>query len=288
MSADPERHAAALHRGGPAHAADAAAAPLLLQASNLGAVPNVVHAFTTRLGGVSPPPCDALNLGGTTPDDPANVRENRRRVAEVLGRRPDDWRLLRQVHGVRVVERTATDAADAPEADAQLTVAPHATLIVFSADCVPLLLAAPDGAAVGCAHAGWRGTVAGVAPAVARALATRAGCGASALTVAVGPGIGPCCFTVGEEVAAQLAAAVPPGCAVDEVVRRGPNGTTGDLWRLNVALLCAAGVRPEGIEVVRRCTRCDAQFFSHRRDHGRTGRQAAVIGRVLAGDVAAA
>lgn len=253
----------------------------LLRANNLASVPNVCHAFTTRLGGVSPAPCDALNLGGSTVDPPANVAANVRLAAAALGRDPEGFRGMRQVHGVRVVERGAgaADAALLPEADAQLTATPGLTLVALAADCVPLLLAAPAGVAVACAHAGWRGTAAGVAPAAARALAARAGCTPTDLTVALGPSIGPCCFAVGEDVARQLAAAAPKGCFAEAYVQRAGMGQLRvDLRRLNVGLLEACGVRPANIETVACCTVCDPRFFSHRRDAGRTGRQAALIG----------
>lgn len=259
---------------------DAVNALPLLRARNLSALPGIDHAFTTRHGGVSPAPCDSLNLSITVDDPLKNVRTNQARAVRALGRSPAGWRQLKQVHGNRLVEVTSapSDAARIPEADAQLTLDPALTLAAFAADCVPLLFAAPEGRAVACAHAGWRGTAANIAGQTAQALAARVSLQTNALWVAVGPGIGPCCFAIGPETAVRLEAAWPEQVALEAVVVEREGKLFGDLWRLNAALLCAAGVARERIEVVRACTFCDPRFFSHRRDRGRTGRQAGLIG----------
>jgi hypothetical protein len=236
----------------------------ILRSSLLAAFP---HGFTTRDGGVSSPPWDALNLGGSVGDDPARVAENWRRLEASTGLR---FARVRQVHGARVVR---LDASSDPveEADAVVTAASGVAACVSVADCVPVLLGDPITGLVAAVHAGWRGTVARVAAAAVQALARQAGAPPDRLVAAVGPSIGPCCYAVSPDLAARFQAEIGP------VVRGGPAPHL-DLWEANRCVLIAAGMAPERVEVLGRCTACEPRaFFSHRRDAGRTGRQAAFI-----------
>jgi polyphenol oxidase len=225
------------------------------------------HGFTTRLGGVSPAPWDSLNLGGAVGDDPGRVAENWRRLEAASGLA---FARVRQVHGARVLR---ADAGTAPleEADAVLTSAPGVAACVSVADCVPVLLADPDSGAVAAVHAGWRGTIAGIGAEAVRALCQAAGAEPRRVLAAIGPSIGPCCYEVSADLAARFRAEV------------GPVATSGtaprlDLWEANRLVLIGAGLAPERIEVLGRCTSCERElFFSHRRDAGRTGRQMAFI-----------
>jgi hypothetical protein len=234
----------------------------LLTAALLADLP---HGFTTRAGGASAAPFDALNLGELVGDDAAAVEENWRRLEAATGLA---FARVRQVHGARVV---AAAGATRPclEADGVVSSRPGVAACVSVADCVPILLASPDGRAVAAVHAGWRGTIALVAAEGARALAAAAGVGVQRLRAAVGPSIGACCYQVSAELADRFEAAFGPS-----VVRRAAGQPRLDLWEANLRALRDAGV--ERIEVMRRCTACDpARFFSHRRDGGRTGRMAA-------------
>ncbi|BDG05924.1 peptidoglycan editing factor PgeF [Anaeromyxobacter oryzae] len=236
----------------------------LVRSKLLAAFP---HGFTTRRGGVSPPPWDALNLGGSVGDDPVRVAENWRRLEAAT-------RLLfarvRQVHGARVVH---LDVASVPaeEADAVVSTEAGIAACVSVADCVPVLIADPGSGAVCAVHAGWRGTIAGVAAEAVRALARISGAPPGRLLAAIGPSIGPCCYEVSPDLADRFRAALGP------VVREGPAPRL-DLWASNRRILEAAGVAPERIDSMDRCTACERDtFFSHRRDAGRTGRQMAFI-----------
>ncbi|HSS41840.1 MAG TPA: polyphenol oxidase family protein [Solirubrobacterales bacterium] len=209
-------------------------------------------AFSTRLGGVSKPPFDSLNLGLLTEDAQEAVEENRRRLAAVLGFEPEQVVFARQVHGTRLIEHPA----DGPvEADGHVVRGPGLAALVFTADCLPVAVAGPKGVAM--LHAGWRGLAGGILAAGAEAV--------EATSAAIGPGIGPCCYEVGEEVLdafADLGDGVATGRMLDlpEVARR---------------QLAAAGV--EQIESAGLCTSCETElFFSHRRDEGRTGRQGGI------------
>jgi hypothetical protein len=248
------------------------------------ALAGFVHAFTTRLGGVSAPPFDALNLGGKWGDALDSVAENRRRVRLAVG----GGRLVvaRQVHGpviARVRAGDATEAVARLEADGLCSDAPGLTLGVFVADCIPALLADARTGAFAAVHAGWRGTVAGVLPAAVRALAAEFGARPGDLRIALGPAIGPCCFEVGDEVVAAFGALFPDARARG-IVLPSPRGVPGkshvDLKAANRLLLERAGVAPEAIDAGPECTHCDrARFFSFRRDGSSTGQQMGVIGR---------
>jgi YfiH family protein len=225
-------------------------------------------AFSTRLGGVSEPPFDSLNLGLLTDDSPQAVEENRRRLAAALGFEPEQVAFARQVHGTRLIERptefrgsfcTASvqkePRNDPPEADGHVLREAGLAALVFTADCLPVAVSGPKGVAM--LHAGWRGLAGGILAAGVEAV--------EATSAAIGPGIGPCCYEVGEEVLdtfSELGEGVADGRKLNlpEVARR---------------QLAAVGV--ERVESAGLCTSCEAElFFSHRRDAGRTGRQGGV------------
>jgi purine-nucleoside/S-methyl-5'-thioadenosine phosphorylase / adenosine deaminase len=244
-----------------------------------------VHGFSTRAGGVSTAPFDTLNLGARWGDVAASVEENRRRLLRAAGV-PGPLYVVRQVHGAGVARVRAGDdpaAVARLEADALVTGDPGVTLGVFVADCIPALIVDARTGAVAAAHAGWRGTVAGVLPAVVRAMADEFGTRPDDLRVVLGPAIGPCCFEVGAEVIAAFAGALG-GAADAGVVTASPRDVAGkwhvDLNAANRLLLERAGVRPDAIDAAPACTSCDrAHFFSYRRDHDRTGQQMGVVAR---------
>jgi polyphenol oxidase len=227
-------------------------------------------AFTLRAGGVSKPPFDTLNLGLHTGDAPEAVMENRRRVCEAL-RLPAEPTWLNQVHGADVVRLGAGESC----ADAAVTREPGRVCVIQVADCIPVLLAACDGSAVGAAHAGWRGLACGVLEAAVRELRALA-VKPSGMMAWLGPGIGPAHFEVGDDVRAAFlgAARADPG-ASSAFVRN-----TRERWQCDLAALARRRLEALGIREVYGggwCTYTDAtRFFSYRRD-GRCGRMAALI-----------
>ena len=242
------------------------------------APPTVGAAMSLREGGVSGAPWNSLNLGLAVGDDAAAVALNRAQFAGALGARPI-W--LRQVHGVNVVRLTGS-SPDQPEgpADAAWTTEPGVACTVQVADCLPVLIAERDGAAVAAAHVGWRGLAAGVLEATLRSLNQGAGVRPQDVMAWLGPCIGPRQFEVGIDVLSAFGQdpAAPDGDCF--VARPRPGGSPR--WLANLQLLAmrrlmAAGVGSVSAEPA--CTALDAsRFFSFRRD-AITGRHAAAIWR---------
>lgn len=226
----------------------------------VGAPPEAVLAVTTRLGGVSEPPFASLNLGRSTPDAPDAVTENRRRVLRALGLDPERLATAGQVHGTRLV--TVEEPGLKRDTDGLVTRTPGLALAVSAADCLPILFAAPS--VVAAVHSGWRGTADGMPRAALAAVANAAGVSAGDVLVFIGPGIGPCCYRVGAEVAARFPAAAVR--SVNDV----PHVDLGLAARLQLE---QAGVPADAITDSPACTACHPDWcFSHRRDQGRTGR----------------
>ncbi|MBB5235621.1 peptidoglycan editing factor PgeF [Deinococcus budaensis] len=236
---------------------------LMLLRSPLLALP---HAFTTRAGGVSQGAYRGLNLDDRE-DDPQAVAENRRRLVEALGFGPGQVARLNQVHGTDV--RGARPGVQ--QGDALVSREPGLLLAIGTADCYPLLLADPQAGVVGAAHAGWRGTVGKIAARTLEAMVAR-GADPANVRAAVGPGICGERYPVGEDVARQFGEA---GLG-DHVQTRGGRPHL-DLAGANRAVLLAAGLKPGHVWVSGRCSTQD-DFYSYRRDGGRTGRMWAVIG----------
>ncbi len=251
----------------------------------LTATGDVVASVASRHGGVSDGSFASLNLSFAVGDEADRVRENRRRLAQAVGFREDGAVCAAQVHGRRVVyvDRQSAGAGydrretAIPDADGLITDQPGLTLWLGFADCAPVLAYDPRRGAVGIAHAGWRGTLAGIARELVASLETRLGCRASDLLVAIGPSIGPCCYAVGADVIRAFKTDWP---SVDGLFVDGSGGTLHlNLWEANRRLLIDAGVPAENVLISRQCTACHVnEFFSHRAQRGRAGRFAAVIG----------
>jgi len=224
-------------------------------------------AFSTRLGGVSEAEFASLNLGILTEDDPARVVVNRTRLCEAVDADPDGATMGWQRHGGTVTRAQPrgiiTPGTVYDHCDGLWSDAPGRAMLLLTADCMPIAIARSDGIrpAVEILHAGWRGLLAGIVAAGVRAI------GARKLVAAIGPSIGPCCYEVGDEVAAPFRQAFG-----EDVVHE---GSKLDLWTAAERALRAAGV--EHVDRFDLCTACNGdRFFSHRRDHGRTGRQGVI------------
>ena len=241
----------------------------------------VVHGFSTRKGGVSPTPWDSLNLDDRRGDDLANVQENFRRLCTALDTDVQRAVLSRQVHRSDVRRVTAVDCGkglwqpqDYDSADALVTDVPGIPLIVFSADCNVLLLHDPVRRVIGAAHAGWRGTAAGIAAETVRVMAEDYGCDPADLRAAIGPAIGPCCFETDGDVPEALRAAL--GVAVEPFM-----AWNGSKWHIDLKAVNALWLRREGVTRIDICDHCTAcrpdLYWSHRKMGLRRGEQAALI-----------
>lgn len=242
-----------------------APAPFRAEGEHLGIeLPGARALFTTRRGGVSEGPYASLNLGVLTDDDPARVAANQERLAELVGIPRARHARGMQVHGARVRSLAGPPDPEAPleEADGQVTAEGGVAAVVLVADCLPIAVAG-DGA-VAMLHAGWRGLAEGVVEAGVAAL--RAQGAREPLAAAIGPGIGRCCYQVGEEVHERFSPELREGDRLDlKAAARRALATAG-----------VAEVHDCGL-----CTHCSdpSLFFSHRRDRGVTGRQAGVAWR---------
>jgi YfiH family protein len=223
-------------------------------------------AFSTRLGGVSGGPYESLNLGLLTADEPERVRENRRRLCERVGADSATATMAMQMHGARVARAdrrgVARPGAVFEPCDGLWTDEPGEAVMLIAADCLPIALCRANGSpALAVLHVGWKGLLGGLAEAGAQALGD-----GGQLAAAVGPGIGPCCYEVGEEVAEPFRVRFGDG------VLRGRN--------LDLPEAAERALREAGVETVERtdlCTACRPDlFFSHRRDGGVTGRQGVI------------
>ena len=248
----------------------------------------VQHAISTKLGGVSKPPFDSLNLALHVGDNPQNVLTNRKRFAASLDLNAEDIVTPNQVHGDRVLKvdeshkgRGAIDYDDAiKETDALITNTPDLPLMLCFADCVPILFVDVDNAAIGIAHAGWKGTMLKIATKTLMAMTDEFGTDPAKCLAGIAPSIGSCCYEVGENVVEACEKAFPRHA--DKLIIKRNGKTFIDLWQANLIQLIESGMSEDNIDVARECTCCkSAWYFSYRaaRSKGKleTGRIAVLI-----------
>jgi len=218
--------------------------------------------FTTRLGGLSRPPYDTLNLGLSTGDDPAVVRQNRRRLYAHLAIYESTTAVMQQVHGT--VVRTVSHGGVWSDTDGLITGAPGVLLAISTADCVPLLLADTRVRAVGAIHCGWRPLVGGIVGNAVAGMQDAFGSKPENITAVLGPAAASCCYEIGEDVAMKL--------QPSSVVKRG-GSLYGDLYAECRSRLVDTGVPASSVKTVGECTVCNPQkYYSHRRDGALSGR----------------
>ncbi len=229
-----------------------------LKAGNI----NCIHGFSTRHGGISPAPFNALNLGGSQ-DEPANIRENRQIALQLLNLSQGNLCLLRQVHSAKVCNAVP----GFQEGDALVTNDCNHILAVSIADCYPILFYDEINRVAGAAHAGWRGTLAGIAGNTVREM-IKLGAEPASIKVAIGQGISAEKFEVGKEVSRQfIENGFPEHCIP---------GDTIDLVKCNMHVLKQHQISENNIFALNRCTFED-DFFSYRRDKALTGRMWGLI-----------
>jgi polyphenol oxidase len=268
----------------------------------------LVHGFSTRTGGkttVYRPGKTDLNLGFTDSDDPKNVTANRGLfvTAATGGREILGMVTLRQIHSSLIRRVTAEDLSTSLKGDGLMTDQPGVLLGIQTADCIPVLVADRKKRAVAAFHAGWRGTLTRIVENGVGRMRLEFGSKPENLIASIGPGIGQCCYSVGDEVREQFESQFPYAPELfhevydsDPVKEKYPMlfltarapghsdigpGMHLDLVEANRRQLLAAGLKKGSIFVTGQCTGCNTdRFFSHRIERGFTGRMMSVIGIV--------
>ncbi len=234
------------------------------------------HCFTTKCGGESRGKIEGLNLGFRCGDNLESVRANYVLVAEDMKFPFERITAGRQTHSANIRIITEEDAgkgvsreSDIQDVDGMVTNLKNLPLVVYYADCVPVILVDSDAGVVAAVHSGWRGTVAGITRNAVEIMMSRFGAHPANIKAAIGPSIGPCCFETGEEVALQF----------DEkfVVKHGDKFKV-DLWKANMDILQSCGIKEENIDVLQVCTICNSDMlYSYRVHKDSTGRMGAFI-----------
>lgn len=255
-----------------------------LEAAPLTQYDFLVHAFLTRRGGVSADGFTSLNFSCREGDGPENVGENWRLLAEAFHLDLSQIILMRQVHGDRIVtigsherDPVKTFPVLPPErhaCDALVTNCPEVVIAVKTADCVPIFLVDPIKRVIGVVHGGWRGTALNIAGQAVDVFRNQFSSQPGDILAAIGPAIGPCCYEVDAVVYEALHGYVLAGATPALEAVQGK-----DRWMLNLRLVNSIQLEQRGIPAKNifsgsHCTSCQSDvFYSHRRDHGRTGRQ---------------
>lgn len=247
-----------------------------LQVPQWKKVDGLLHGFLGRRGGKSVGPHASLNLSFRVGDDPQIVKDNICDMKKAVGMHDLRIVTMRQVHGDHIVEIRDKHLKEAGEADGMITEQRNLFLAVLTADCVPILFSVSGRKLVAVVHAGWRGTVAGIALKMVYTLRDQYDVKPDSLEVAMGPAIGPCCYEIGADVSEPLVRRWGDLADRCRQTREGKNFL--DLKELNNSLLEKAGVLPERIFKIGPCNSCASDdFFSYRR-MGETGRQISFIG----------
>ena len=234
----------------------------------------LVHAISTRHGGVSPAPFATLNLSRYIGDDPANVAHNLGRLHDALGLDDRATISASQAQADEVVIVGAAQRGTVVQhVDALVTNEPNVPLLLRYADCVPILFYDPIHRAIGVVHAGWRGTVLKIAAKTVQKMIDAFGTHPRDLIACIAPSIGPCCYTIGDEVIKRVRESFDNA---DELLHSTNGHIHFDLWQANAHQLRQLGV--EQIEIAQLCTAHHTDdFFSYRAENKVTGRFGAII-----------
>ncbi|MFY4773790.1 peptidoglycan editing factor PgeF [Metabacillus sp. RGM 3146] len=247
--------------------------------------PSLIIGFTASGGGTSTDCYSSLNMGLHVGDDPEGVRENRRIMAEKLDLPLQNWVYADQVHDNKIYKAASPDKSKGtidyssaiPATDGLYTKDKNLMLALCYADCVPLYFFDKEQSMIGTAHAGWKGTVKNIAGEMVKCWVNAEKSNPANIAAAIGPSIGPCCYTVDDRVIQQIELLHLDGKKTYDKSAEGQYSL--NLKELNRQLLIKAGLKEENIYVSSYCTSCEKDlFFSHRRDTGKTGRMIGFIG----------
>ena len=245
-----------------------------------------LHAFSTRLGGVSEGIYASMNLSFTRGDSDEAVRENFRRFSAALGFSPEDIVCSSQTHTANVKVMTEKDRGNGvtrpgvyEDVDGMITDVPGVVLATFYADCVPLYFIDPAHRAVGLSHSGWRGTAAGIGRVTVRKMQETYGTRPEDIRSAIGPSICQECYEVSEDVILEFRDAFPKENWKDLFYRKENGKYQLNLQEANRLIMMDAGIPAENISLPGICTCCNPELlFSHRASKGRRGNLGAFLG----------
>lgn len=244
---------------------------------------SIKHAISTRLGGISQSPFVSLNLGLHTGDEAVAVNDNRRRFCQAAGINYKNAVTAEQTHSdnIAIVSRqdigkgATSYETSIPNTDALITNIPDLPLMLFFADCVPVLIADPVRKVIGVSHAGWKGTVAKIGQKTILKMQEEYNTNPADCLVGIGPSIGPCCYEVDSPVIEKVKESFN---SLEKLVIPHQKAWHLDLWEANKLQMQEIGVKTKNIIISNICTSCNNElFFSYRAEHGKTGRIGAII-----------
>lgn len=249
-------------------------------------IPEIVHGFSTRLGGVSEGIYSSMNLSFTRGDKEEAVRENYKRISAAMGFLPEDIVTSDQTHTANVRVITEQDRGNGitkprpyTDVDGMITNVPGLVLATFYADCVPLYFVDPVHKAVGLSHSGWRGTAAGIGAVTVKELQKHYKTRPEDIYAAVGPSICQDCYEVSEDVILEFQKTFSRELWKDIFYKKENGKYQLNLWEANRQIMLGAGVLPEHISMPNLCTCCNPEFlYSHRASQGKRGNLGAFLG----------
>ncbi|WP_461815837.1 peptidoglycan editing factor PgeF [Faecalimonas sp.] len=245
----------------------------------------VQHAFSTRLGGVSKGVCSTMNLSFSRGDKEEDVRENFRRMANVLNVEETDFVFSKQTHTTNVRVVTSEDkgkgivkSLDYDDVDGLITNVPGICLVTFYADCVPLFFVDPVKKVIGLSHSGWRGTVGKIGKKTVEKMQKEYGSNPKDILAAIGPSICQDCYEVSEDVIDEFKRAFAEEYWTELFYRKENGKYQLNLWKANEYIFLESGIEKDHIEVTNICTCCNNEIlFSHRASCGKRGNLAAFL-----------
>ncbi|MDO4977313.1 MAG: peptidoglycan editing factor PgeF [Eubacteriales bacterium] len=244
----------------------------------------VVHAFSTRMGGVSCGEFSTMNFSFNRGDDREKVLENYRRFGDAVGFPYEDLVLSAQIHETKIRKVTEKDKGDGilretiPGIDGLVTDVAGIPMYTSCADCVPLIFYDPEHEVAAMAHSGWRGTVARIGKKMVEYMASEYGSDPGKIIAAIGPSICRACYEVSQDVADAFSEIFDEEDVKDIMDDKGNGKFQLDLWKANEKILMGAGIQREHLDITDVCTCCNSdKLFSHRASHGKRGNLGAFI-----------
>lgn len=249
-------------------------------------MPEIVHGFSTRLGGVSEGIYSSMNLSFTRGDKEEAVKENYRRISSAMGVAMENIVTSDQTHTANVRRVTEEDRGNGitkprpyKDVDGMITNVPGIVLATFYADCVPLYFVDPVQKAIGLSHSGWRGTVSKIGKITVEKMGEEYGTRPEKLYAAVGPSICQKCYEVSEDVAEEFRRAFDPKYWNTLFYKKENGKYQLNLWEANRIVLLESGIPEDHISMPNLCTCCNPEFlFSHRASKGKRGNLGAFLG----------